>query len=389
MARGAGGVGATRQRLTTAGGAVMRTMRAMQSLAGSQGSKAVRNWLGVTSGLVYGMVVLGGVTRLTESGLSMTTWSVTGSLPPSTDEEWAAEFAKYQDSPEYEILNKGMTVDEFKRIFYFEYSHRMLGRLIGAAFVLPMGYFWARGVLTTPLKKALLAIGAMIGGQGLLGWYMVKSGLKDEFDASGNAPPRVSQYRLAAHLSSALAIYSAMLWTMFNVGTTGSPPLNAAQLAPRALSVLRNKSTALLGVLGVTIVSGAFVAGLDAGLVYNEFPLMGGSIIPSDIVRDDLPLWRNVFENDVMVQFNHRLLGLTTASGVLAMWAYASRLPLPRPAKIATNAAAALVVAQASLGISTLLMFVPVKLAAMHQAGSVALLSSLLWLLHVLRRVRI
>lgn len=387
---------------------VASAANASSAAAGS--TVAIERWLYGCAATVYGMIVLGGVTRLTESGLSMTHWSLAGERLPRSAAEWEDEFARYRDSPEYEMfacrgkcvgdcvltvaacvcvwlrcsLNRGMSVDEFKRIFYFEYSHRMLGRFIGLAFAAPLAYFWMRGRLTGALKRRLTAILLMIGGQGLLGWYMVRSGLRGQYDPSKGAPPRVSQYRLAAHLSSALAIYATMLWTA--MGLTWPEAYSNVALTARSAGRLRAGALVLLGTVATTIVSGAFVAGLDAGLVYNEFPLMGGRLVAEDAFSKPT-LWQNVFEHDVTVQFDHRLLALASTLAVGHVWGVSRRMALPPRTRLAVRAVLGALAAQVTLGISALLWFVPVSLGAMHQAGSVALLSSILFLLKEARRL--
>eukprot|EP00069_Balaena_mysticetus_P022053 bmy_14139T0 len=321
--------------------------------------RVVGRWLLVCSGTVAGAVIIGGVTRLTESGLSMVDWHLIKEMkPPTSQEEWEAEFQKYQQFPEFKILNHDMTLAEFKFIWYMEYSHRMWGRLVGLAYILPAVYFWRKGWLTHGLKGRVLALCGLVCFQGLLGWYMVKSGLEEKPDS--HDIPRVSQYRLAAHLGSALVLYCASLWT--------------------SLSLLLPQHKRDDGWRG------AFVAGLDAGLVYNSFPKMGESWIPEDLFTFS-PLLRNVFENPTMVQFDHRILGITSVAAITALYFLSRRIPLPRRTKIAAVTLLALAYTQVGLGISTLLMYVPTPLAATHQSGSLAVLSVALWLMNELRRV--
>ncbi|XP_065750179.1 heme A synthase COX15 isoform X3 [Phocoena phocoena] len=341
----------------------------------SQPSKAaervVGRWLLVCSGTVAGAVILGGVTRLTESGLSMVDWHlIKGMKPPTSQEEWEAEFQKYQQFPEFKILNHDMTLAEFKFIWYMEYSHRMWGRLVGLAYILPAAYFWRKGWLTHGLKGRVLALCGLVCFQGLLGWYMVKSGLAEKPDS--HDIPRVSQYRLAAHLGSALVLYCASLWTSFSL-------LLPQHKLPETRQLLRLRRFA-------HGTAGAFVAGLDAGLVYNSFPKMGESWIPEDLFTFS-PLLRNVFENPTTVQFDHRILGVTSVAAITALYFLSRRIPLPRRTKIAAVTLLALAYTQVGLGISTLLMYVPTPLAATHQSGSLAVLSVALWLMSELRRV--
>ncbi|XP_027717170.1 cytochrome c oxidase assembly protein COX15 homolog isoform X2 [Vombatus ursinus] len=337
-------------------------------------------WLLVCSGTVAGAVILGGVTRLTESGLSMVDWHLIKEMkPPTSQEEWEAEFQKYQQFPEFKILNHNMTLAEFKFIWYMEYSHRMWGRIVGLAYILPTVYFWRKGWLNHGMKGRVLALCGLVCFQGLLGWYMVKSGLEEKPDS--HDIPRVSQYRLAAHLASALVLYCASLWTALSL-------LLPRDKLPetRQLLQLRRFAHGTAGLVFLTALSGAFVAGLDAGLVYNSFPKMGERWIPEDLFTFS-PVLRNVFENPTMVQFDHRILGITTVTAITGLYFLSRRIPLPRRAKMAVATLLTVAYAQVGLGISTLLMYVPTPLAAIHQSGSLALLSVALWLMNELRRI--
>ncbi|XP_054493319.1 heme A synthase COX15 [Agelaius tricolor] len=341
---------------------------------------AVGRWLLVCSGAVAGAVVLGGVTRLTESGLSMVDWHLVKEMkPPRTQQEWEAEFQKYQQFPEFKILNHDMTLPEFKFIWYMEYSHRMWGRAVGLAYLLPAAYFWHRGCLSPPLKGRVLALCALVCFQGLLGWYMVKSGLEEKPDSYDI--PRVSQYRLAAHLGSALVLYSASLWT-------GLSLLLPQHKLPETKQLLRLRQYAhgTTALIFLTALSGAFVAGLDAGLVYNSFPKMGERWIPDDLLAFS-PVLRNIFENPTTVQFDHRILGIASITAVTALYFFSRKIPLPRRTRMAVTSLLAVACMQVGLGISTLLLYVPTPLAATHQSGSLALLSMALWLMSELRRV--
>lgn len=354
--------------------------RGTVSLPSKAAERAVGRWLLVCSGTVAGAVILGGVTRLTESGLSMVDWHLIKEMkPPTSQEEWEAEFQKYQQFPEFKILNHDMTLAEFKFIWYMEYSHRMWGRLVGLAYILPAAYFWKKGWLTRGLKGRVLALCGLVCFQGLLGWYMVKSGLEEKPDS--HDIPRVSQYRLAAHLGSALVLYCASLWTSLSL-------LLPQHKLPETCQLLRLRRFAhgTAGLVFLTALSGAFVAGLDAGLVYNSFPKMGEAWIPADLFSFS-PLLRNVFENPTMVQFDHRVLGITSVTAITVLYFLSRRIPLPRRTKIAATTLLALAYTQVGLGISTLLMYVPTPLAATHQSGSLALLSAALWLMNELRRV--
>ncbi|KAI1772306.1 COX15-CtaA-domain-containing protein [Hypoxylon cercidicola] len=369
-------------------------------------SKSVAYWLIGSAASVFGIVVFGGLTRLTESGLSITEWKpVTGSLPPLTQAHWEAEFEKYRASPEFRLLNSHMDVEEFKKIYYMEWTHRLWGRLIGLSFVAPAVYFVARRRVSPRVAAHLLGISALIGFQGFVGWWMVKSGLKDDLFAPGSHP-RVSQYRLAAHLATAFVCYSWML--LAGLGILRARRLLAdPAAAAKALAALRNPAvapfrrsvTALAVLVFTTVLSGALVAGLDAGLIYNEFPRMGLGLTPprSELWdrfysrrEDGADLWwRNLLENPSLVQLDHRILATTTFCAVLALFAYSRTgrvaAALPKSARKGMLGVVHLVSLQVALGISTLIYMVPISLAAAHQAGSLALLTGVLVLGHRLR----
>ena len=336
--------------------------------------RAVARWLSLCLLLVFAMVILGGVTRLTGSGLSMVTWHPTGMLPPLSAQEWQQEFDLYRQFPEYQKINRGMSVDEFKRIYWFEYSHRMLGRLIGLVFLLPFLYFLLRRRIRPGLTPHLLIMFVLGGLQGLLGWYMVQSGLVSN--------PQVSQYRLTAHLLSAILIFGFILWTILGLRSERAyVPLPASRRPG-----WRRWSLGLTALLLLTIVSGGFVAGLDAGLIFNSFPLMGGALIPEGIGALS-PWYLNPLENMVAVQFNHRWLAISTGIALLVWYwrgrnAFAGEAPQRSFRLIGMMA-----IIQLSLGIATLLMQVPVVLGALHQAGALLLFSVMLLNVHALSRV--
>ena len=324
---------------------------------------AVAGWLGICCVLVFWMVVLGGVTRLTDSGLSMVRWEpISGMLPPLTETAWEAEFQHYREFPEYQKINAGMSLDAFQRIFYFEYAHRMLGRLIGLVFAIGFVWLWARKHLSRPLVPHLIAMFVLGGLQGLMGWYMVKSGLVEI--------PHVSQYRLTAHLGLAISIYLYMLWVLFKLLERRSAPVVSGAL---------RRSSWGLGVLAfATVLSGGFVAGLKAGHAFNTFPLMAGQWIPPGYLALE-PTWRNFFENIATVQFNHRLLAISTFALVLVFVIRVMRDKVLQPLHKPTLTLAGVATIQVALGISTLLWFVPVALGAMHQAVALILLSVMLY----------
>jgi heme a synthase len=333
-----------------------------------------------------------------ENSLSITEWKpVTGSLPPLSDADWASEFLKYQSSPEFHLLNSRMTLEEFKSIYWMEWIHRLWGRAIGLTFVLPAIYFIGRRRVSKPMMFRLGGIAGLIGLQGFIGWWMVKSGLKDDLFAPGSHP-RVSQYRLTAHLGTAFLCYTAMLWNGLSILRTNKLLSMNSGAADSTLSALRHPSLAVFkrSVAGLallvftTAMSGGLVAGLDAGLIYNEFPYMGLGLAPPkselfsefysrDPEHKDL-WWRNMLENPSLVQLDHRILATTTFASVMALWAYSKYSPamrkfLPAAAKKGVHGVVGFVWLQVILGISTLIYLVPLPLASAHQAGSLALLT--------------
>jgi cytochrome c oxidase assembly protein subunit 15 len=334
------------------------------------------------------------------SRLSITEWKpVTGSLPPLSDSDWQSEFDKYRASPEFKLLNPHMNIEEFKKIYYMEWGHRLWGRFVGLSFVIPAIYFVARRKVSANMSLRLLGISGLIGFQGALGWWMVKSGLKDDLFAPGSHP-RVSQYRLTAHLGAAFVCYTAMLWNGLSVlrdyRLMGDPTRghdHLQRLLSPNLSVFRKSVAGLALLVFVTAMSGGLVAGLDAGLIYNEFPRMGTGFAPpkSELFskfysrkEDGSDIWwRNMLENPSTVQLDHRILATTTFTAVLALWAYSRfnprvRAALPSGGRKGMMGVVHLVFLQVALGISTLIYLVPTHLAATHQAGSLALLSGVL-----------
>lgn len=329
-------------------------------------------WLLTCCVLVFLMVVVGGVTRLTHSGLSIVEWQpIVGTIPPLDQTQWQETFRKYQATPEYLQVNSGMSLEEFKGIFWWEYFHRLLGRGIGVVFLLPFLYFLIRGKVLGTLAWKLGAIFVLGGLQGAMGWYMVKSGLVDD--------PRVSQYRLTAHLGIAFLILGAMLWTAFDVlyPAGGSPSPRQKQLARYA--------AALSALIFVMVLSGGFVAGIRAGLAYNTFPLMNGHFIPPEILMLD-PWWKNLFNNMATVQFDHRIIAWLLIILVPLFWAATRRIDLSARARLAVNVLPIALLLQVALGIATVLLAVPIPLAAAHQGGAVLLFAASLWASHSLRK---
>ena len=328
--------------------------------------RPIAAWLLVCCALVFAMIVLGGVTRLTGSGLSMVNWKpISGVLPPLNQAAWEREFEHYRQTPEYAYVNKGMSLAEFKGIFWFEFAHRFLGRLIGVVFLLPFLYFLLRRRIQASLAPRLATMFVLGGLQGLLGWYMVKSGLVDN--------PHVSQYRLAAHLGLAVIIYAFMLWTALGI-------LQREESAvPRTRSGFETFTRILIVAMFVVMMSGAFVAGLKAGFIHNTFPMMAGKLLP-DGMWSMTPAYLNLFENATTVQFNHRLIAIATFLAIVVLWLGAPRFALTRPQRLWLHATGLVAVVQVALGISTLVLRVPIPLAALHQAGAMALLTVLLCL---------
>jgi cytochrome c oxidase assembly protein subunit 15 len=335
----------------------------------SRSHRSIALWLLVVSALVFAMVVLGGVTRLTRSGLSIVEWQpLIGTLPPLSESAWQELFEKYKLTPEYQKVNVGMDLAGFKGIFWLEYFHRLLGRLIGAAFLLPFLYFLVRRQFDRPLVPKLVTMFALGAAQGVLGWLMVASGLVDE--------PRVSPYRLTAHLGLAVIIYAYMLWVAFGL------------LSPNGTAVpdsLRRKSTALAAFVFFVILTGGFVAGTRAGFAFNDWPLMFGYVVPPGMYALE-PWWVNLFENVATVQFNHRLVAYLLTAGVVALWWTARRADLSARVRTGVNLLVLALALQVALGIATLIYIVPVPLAAAHQAGALLLFTAALYLAYRTRR---
>ena len=333
--------------------------------------RLVALWLFACAGMILLMVVIGGVTRLTESGLSITQWKpLTGVVPPLSQAEWEESFALYRQIPEYHLLNPGMSLAEYKAIYWWEFIHRLWGRLIGIAFAVPLAIFLLRrriGRGLAPWLALLLGLGA---AQGALGWYMVASGLSERTD--------VSQYRLAAHFGLAVALYAAVFWTALTlVRPTPETAHEGARLRPWLI--------ATLVLLGLTMIAGAFVAGLNAGFVYNTIPWMGEGLVPPDYRNGEVGFLANAFENPAAAQLHHRILAVASLGSILALWWAGRRLRLPPAGRAALGGFALAAIAQFLLGVLTLLLVVPVPLAALHQAGAMLALTMGFWTLLELR----
>jgi heme a synthase len=327
----------------------------------------MRAWLLVVASLVFLMVSIGGATRLTGSGLSITEWQpIVGTLPPLSQTDWLEAFAKYRQLPQYEHVNRGMSLEAFKVIFWWEWTHRFLGRLIGAAFLLPFLYFLAAGRIPRALTAKLAGIFALGALQGAVGWYMVRSGLADRID--------VSQYRLALHLGLAMLILGALIWAALSLDRRQDRGRTAQAIAPGLIVLL----------VFVQIALGALVAGLKAGVAYNTWPLMDGQVVPSGLGAMQ-PWYLNLFENAMAVQFNHRVVAYALVLAVLwQAWSVTRRTYGTRVRGSAVVLAVA-VLTQTALGVWTLLAQVPLVLGLAHQAGAAAVFGVAVWHLHVMR----
>ena len=336
-------------------------------------------WLVSVCALIVAMVSVGGITRLTGSGLSMVEWKpIMGAIPPLTDADWRDAFARYQQYPQYRILNAAMTLGGFKVIFFWEYAHRLLGRLIGVAFLVPWLVFWRRGAFGRALALRLGG-GFVLGGlQGALGWFMVKSGLVDM--------PRVSHYRLAAHLGLALVVLSYLFWIVLDlVDATGAAAASTSTGDRGVVAGTRAGLKAILGLLAIQITYGAFVAGLHAGYGYPTFPTMNGEWVPSAFFGLE-PAWRNVFENPAAVQFIHRTIAWILVGAIIAIYVVGRRAPMSPRRRSSLDVLLAMVGIQFVLGVTTVLFSVPITVAALHQLGACVLLLALLRALHAFTR---
>lgn len=313
--------------------------------------KTIAYWLFAVAAMVLSMAVIGAITRLTESGLSIVEWKpLIGALPPLSDTDWQNVFDQYQQSPEYQKKNFGMDIDEFKTIFFWEWFHRLWGRMIGAVIALPLLYFVIRRQIPKGYGLKIFGVGILVGMQGVMGWYMVKSGLVDR--------PSVSHYRLAAHLSLAFLIFGCLIWLALDL---------LGRTKEAAVFCIRRHGWSALALVCTTIIWGAFTAGLDAGLIYNTFPLMNGDLFPAGAP--------DIFNEHGWVQFTHRWLAITTGLFVIA---FAFR--------IKSWMLAGMMTLQVGLGITTLLSQVWIPLATVHQAGAFMLFGILLYELHRLKK---
>lgn len=330
--------------------------------------RAIAAWLLACCALVFAMVVVGGMTRLTHSGLSIVEWQpIVGTLPPLNEAQWEETFGKYQQTPEFRLRNHDMTLEGFKGIFWWEYFHRLLGRVIGLVYFAGFAWFLGRRRLEAGLAAKLFGIFVLGGLQGALGWYMVQSGLVDD--------PRVSSVRLAAHLGLAFVIHGAMLWVALGLLLRGRFPVSDAA---------RRRAGFFVALVFVMVLSGALVAAIRAGFAYNTWPLMDGHLIPPDILVLD-PWWQNLVHNMATVQFMHRTLALLVAATAVLVWVRVRREPPNPRARAWSHAVLAATGVQVAVGISTLVLQVPLALAAVHQAGAVVVFTCAIGLRHALR----
>lgn len=345
---------------------------AAQSHERTEHARVVAAWLLICCVLLFALIIVGGVTRLTHSGLSIAEWQpIVGTLPPLSAADWNGVFAKYQATPEYAQVNKGMPLEAFKNIFWWEYFHRLLGRAIGVVFLIPLVWFVARDKFPRGYAPRLFAIFVLGGLQGALGWYMVQSGLVDD--------PRVSQLRLTAHLGLAFLIFGAMFWTALSL-LRSSPDRVEVQASRHAWFAI-----SLVAIVFVMVLSGGLVAGIRAGFAYNTFPLMNGQLMPPEIMSID-PWYRNFYYNMATVQFDHRLIALLLAVAVSWYWWRTRRADvMGAGARRAATLLLAMLALQVALGVATLLLVVPLPLAAAHQAGAVLLFAAALNAAHAAR----
>ena len=350
--------------------------------AATRGDRGIALWLFGCAAMIFLMVVIGGLTRVTESGLSITEWQpISGVIPPLSTADWAQEFNHYKAIPQYPAIHAGMTLSEFKTIFFWEYLHRLWGRLIGLAFGVPFLWFLASRRLSWALAPKLAVLFVLGGLQGALGWYMVESGLADRIE--------VSQYRLVAHLLAAVALYLAIVWVALDLWrhplTLPSPQGDGRVRGEGAPETIRRALTALLALALVTLAAGGFVAGLRAGYIYNTFPLMNGYVIPPDYVTTT-PWYLNPFESLAAAQFDHRVLAELTWLSAIGIWLWSRRRDLAYGLRLALHALATVATLQLGLGIATLLLVVPIPLAVAHQAGALLLVTTILVARHAAGR---
>ena len=341
------------------------TTRQESAPAQARQLRALRIWLAAIAALIVAMILVGGATRLTDSGLSITEWQpIMGAVPPLSEAAWTKAFEAYRKIPEYTEIKRGMSLEEFKTIYWWEWAHRFLGRLIGAAFFVPFVAFWLAGYIPRTLLPRLIGLFLLGGLQGVVGWYMVKSGLVDRTD--------VSQYRLAAHFGVALLILGYTLWLLFDLGGLRA---SRAEPASRATALVAGL---VLALIFLQLLAGALVAGLDAGMGFNTWPLINGAVVPSGL-GEASPWYLNVFENPLTVQFDHRMLGYAVVLASLGQLAGLAVKGAPQPLLGSALTLALLAVLQAVIGVWTLLLAVPIPLGLAHQAGAIAVFAAALY----------
>jgi heme a synthase len=332
--------------------------------------RPIRVWLWSVAIMTFLVMVIGGITRLTQSGLSIVDWQpIMGILPPLSDAQWHETFDRYRQFPEYQVLRRGMTLDEFKFIFFWEYLHRMAARAIGIVFLIPFVYFWARGHLTKPLATRTLLLFALGAMQGVMGWFMVMSGLVER--------PSVSHYRLAAHLSLAFVIFAYALWLVRDL----SVGVRRAVAGGDTIRLMRRGLAVLGTLLAIQIVWGAFVAGLKAGLYFNTFPLMGGRLVPANLLGLE-PALLNFVHNPIAVQWTHRVIGTVLGFAAFAFFIRVLRAGADRVSQRLNATLLAAIVMQYVLGVLTLIYLVPVALGVVHQGMAMIVFGVWLWWLH-------
>jgi cytochrome c oxidase assembly protein subunit 15 len=339
--------------------------------------RGVRIWLVSICLTLILMISIGGITRLTGSGLSITDWKpIMGAIPPLHEKDWLIAFDRYKEIPQYKLVNAGISLSEFKFLFFWEWFHRLIGRLIGVIVFVPGLYFYLRGRLSKPLASRV-AFGFLLGGlQGLLGWFMVMSGLSERTS--------VSHYRLAAHLGLALVILAYFVWITRSVFIDGKKKSDAER---ESIAFMRPWLKPLVALFTLQIVYGAFVAGMKAGKIFNTFPLMEGSLVPGNLLSFT-PAWLNFFENPAMIQWIHRSIAWVLLALTATLWIRLRMLGLPRnPVRIFTTGLAHLTILQFIVGVATLLMAVPISLGVFHQFCAALIVSMLTLLAHSLRKI--
>jgi heme a synthase len=338
--------------------------RSLASACDAKHARAIRIWLGIVAFLIIAMILVGGATRLTDSGLSITEWKpIIGAIPPLSHEDWQDAFNAYKQIPEYAHVNPNMDLASFKSIFWWEWAHRFLGRLIGAVFLVPFLVFWVLGYIPRLLWPKLAGLFLLGGLQGAVGWYMVKSGLVDGVD--------VSQYRLAVHFGIAVLILAATVWLWLDLGPRSD---RNVRRPAHALGI----AVVVLALVYLQMLAGALVAGLDAGLGFNTWPLINGAFVPKGLA-EATPWYLNLFENPLTVQFDHRMLGYAVLLATLAQATWLASQRKNGALAASAMAVACIALLQVTLGVWTLLLAVPIELGLAHQAGALALFIACLY----------